>query len=162
MGWADEELPDSSETMAFIQERIQSMNADQLGTLLMTWIIDNAPFTVSYHPGDIRAAKLELAARYGVDVIEAGAEPPAPAPEPAAEPEQKPTPGPIKAKYRNPATGESWSGRGLQPKWVQAAIASGKSLDDFLTVKPIKLTDDDAPDDAGLAEADEQASSAEA
>ena len=39
--------------------------------------------------------------------------------------------GRVTAKYRNPETGETWSGRGLQPKWVQAAIASGKSLSDF-------------------------------
>lgn len=37
----------------------------------------------------------------------------------------------VAAKYRNSATGETWSGRGLQPKWLKAAIASGKSLADF-------------------------------
>lgn len=37
----------------------------------------------------------------------------------------------VAPKYRNSATGETWTGRGLQPKWVQAAIASGKKLEDF-------------------------------
>ncbi|PZP36476.1 MAG: histone family protein nucleoid-structuring protein H-NS [Roseateles depolymerans] len=37
----------------------------------------------------------------------------------------------VAAKYRNQATGETWSGRGLQPKWLKAAIASGASLGDF-------------------------------
>jgi DNA-binding protein H-NS len=37
----------------------------------------------------------------------------------------------VAAKYRNKSTGESWSGRGLQPKWLKAAIASGSKLDDF-------------------------------
>ena len=37
----------------------------------------------------------------------------------------------VAPKYRNQATGETWTGRGLQPKWVQAAIASGKKLEDF-------------------------------
>jgi DNA-binding protein H-NS len=37
----------------------------------------------------------------------------------------------VPAKYRNKATGDSWSGRGLKPKWLQAALASGKKLDDF-------------------------------
>ena len=37
----------------------------------------------------------------------------------------------VAPKYRNNATGETWTGRGLQPKWVQAAIASGKKLEDF-------------------------------
>lgn len=37
----------------------------------------------------------------------------------------------VAPKYRNAATGETWSGRGLQPKWLQAALASGKKLSDF-------------------------------
>ena len=37
----------------------------------------------------------------------------------------------VAPKYRNNATGETWTGRGLQPKWVQAAVASGKKLEDF-------------------------------
>ena len=37
----------------------------------------------------------------------------------------------VAAKYRNAATGDSWSGRGLQPKWLKAALASGRKLSDF-------------------------------
>lgn len=37
----------------------------------------------------------------------------------------------VAAKYRNQATGETWSGRGLQPKWLKAAISGGAKLDDF-------------------------------
>lgn len=37
----------------------------------------------------------------------------------------------VAAKYRNTATGDTWSGRGLQPKWLKAALASGKTLADF-------------------------------
>jgi DNA-binding protein H-NS len=37
----------------------------------------------------------------------------------------------VAAKYRNKATGESWSGRGLQPRWLKAALATGKKLTDF-------------------------------
>lgn len=37
----------------------------------------------------------------------------------------------VPAKYRNSATGEAWSGRGLQPKWLKAALASGRKLSDF-------------------------------
>ena len=39
--------------------------------------------------------------------------------------------GKVAAKYRNASTGETWSGRGLQPRWLKAAIASGKKLSDF-------------------------------
>ena len=37
----------------------------------------------------------------------------------------------VAAKYSNKATGESWSGRGLQPRWLKAALASGKKIEDF-------------------------------
>jgi len=39
--------------------------------------------------------------------------------------------GKVPAKYRNKATGEAWSGRGLQPRWLKAALAGGKKLADF-------------------------------
>ena len=39
--------------------------------------------------------------------------------------------GKVAPKYRNAATGETWSGRGLQPKWLKAAIAEGRTLEDF-------------------------------
>lgn len=37
----------------------------------------------------------------------------------------------VAPKYRNAATGDTWSGRGLQPKWLKAALADGKTLSDF-------------------------------
>jgi len=38
----------------------------------------------------------------------------------------------VAPKYRNKETGETWTGRGLQPKWIQAAVAAGKKLEDFV------------------------------
>lgn len=37
----------------------------------------------------------------------------------------------VAPKFKNIATGDTWTGRGLQPKWIQAALASGKKLEDF-------------------------------
>lgn len=37
----------------------------------------------------------------------------------------------VAAKYRGP-NGETWSGRGLTPKWLAAQIAAGRSKDSFL------------------------------
>lgn len=34
-------------------------------------------------------------------------------------------------KYRDKATGSTWSGRGLQPKWLKVALASGRQLAEF-------------------------------
>ena len=39
--------------------------------------------------------------------------------------------GKVAAKYRNSATGDTWSGRGLQPKWLRAAVAAGRKATDF-------------------------------
>ncbi len=37
----------------------------------------------------------------------------------------------VAPKYRDPATGATWSGRGLQPRWLREALAGGRSLSDF-------------------------------
>ena len=37
----------------------------------------------------------------------------------------------VAAKYRDAQTGDTWSGRGLQPRWLKAAMASGKKISDF-------------------------------
>lgn len=37
----------------------------------------------------------------------------------------------VAPKYRNTATGDTWSGRGLQPNWLKQALASGRKLSDF-------------------------------
>lgn len=38
---------------------------------------------------------------------------------------------PVAAKYKDDQ-GNSWSGRGLKPKWLTAALASGKTIDQFV------------------------------
>lgn len=68
----------------------------------------------------------ELLAEYGLQVSDLTMS--------AAEPKQKAAGrkmGKVAAKYRNPETNESWTGRGLRPKWLKAALDSGKTLEDF-------------------------------
>jgi DNA-binding protein H-NS len=41
--------------------------------------------------------------------------------------------GAVAPKYRNPDDpSETWAGRGLKPRWLAAAIKSGKRAEDFL------------------------------
>lgn len=41
--------------------------------------------------------------------------------------------GKVAPKYRNPENpAETWAGRGLKPRWLAAALKSGKKLDDFI------------------------------
>lgn len=50
---------------------------------------------------------------------------------PASAPRGPKAGGKVAPKYRDAATGNTWSGRGLQPKWLKAALAAGKKLADF-------------------------------
>jgi len=70
---------------------------------------------------DAIAKVRNLMAEYGLTALDLGARP-----NKSAKPIQK-----VAAKYRNNATGETWSGRGLQPKWLKSAIAAGAKLTDF-------------------------------
>ncbi|MGH1368329.1 MAG: H-NS family nucleoid-associated regulatory protein [Maritimibacter sp.] len=39
----------------------------------------------------------------------------------------------VAPKYRNPdGSGETWTGRGRKPKWVEAHLAAGKTLESIL------------------------------
>ena len=76
----------------------------------------------------------------------------------------KATPKPA-ARYRCPLTGSTWSGRGLQPAWLKAALANGQRLQDFDTQALPAATQgaggtEQAPAKAGADMADESAGSA--
>lgn len=68
-----------------------------------------------------------LMAQYGLTLADIGSRAAA-APRSAtpAQPKAK-----VAAKYRDATTGQTWSGRGLQPNWLKAALASGRSLSEF-------------------------------
>ena len=38
----------------------------------------------------------------------------------------------VKPKYEDPASGKTWSGRGVMPKWMKAALDAGHSREEFL------------------------------
>ena len=38
----------------------------------------------------------------------------------------------VAPKYRNPSTGDTWTGRGRSPAWIKEAEEKGKSRDKFL------------------------------
>ncbi len=66
-----------------------------------------------------------LMAEYGLTVADLGSRPP------AGKSKKGKSGGKVAAKYRNASTGETWSGRGLQPRGLKAALASGRKLSDF-------------------------------
>ena len=47
--------------------------------------------------------------------------------------------GSVAPKYRNPDNpAETWAGRGLRPRWLAAALKSGKKLEHFAIAAPAK------------------------
>ncbi len=38
---------------------------------------------------------------------------------------------PAPVKYRHPATGQTWTGRGKRPRWLAAEMAAGKEITAF-------------------------------
>ena len=67
-----------------------------------------------------------LMAEHGVTLAELGGAKKSGRPAKSAKPTRK-----VAAKYRDAASGNSWSGRGLQPNWLKAALAAGRKLEDF-------------------------------
>lgn len=118
-----------------------SMTADQLAALLVALAVDDAlsttPSLHNKHGRELATANVALVERYGVDVLSAARGPGEPSasaevpstPSAAAQAKEEAT-GKAKAgvAYRCPATGSTWSGRGMQPAWVKAALANGKTL----------------------------------
>ncbi len=52
----------------------------------------------------------------------------------------------VAPKYRNPENpSETWAGRGLKPRWLSAAIKSGKKLEDFAIARSAKAAAKKAP-----------------
>jgi hypothetical protein len=121
-----------------LKRRVDLMPVSELTQLLLDCaIVDNVRARANYNdkPGPL----LALANHYGIDAkatLQAPAQPPAETtstPSTAAASGKK---APKGMAYWCPDTGETWSGRGLRPRWLSAKIAGGASLSDFAVPKP--------------------------
>lgn len=103
LGWNSDELDEADDPFAARCEKLKELTADQLGALLVMVVIDTYTSRHPYGSPGWFEAKLELARRYGVDVLNPdGATPP-------AEPESPPSTAaraPKKAKGK-PKTSEA-------------------------------------------------------
>jgi DNA-binding protein H-NS len=67
---------------------------------------------------------------YDLTAADLGLVPTLEAPQEPAKPAGKR--GSVKPKYRDPASGKTWSGRGVMPKWMKAALDLGRTKEEFL------------------------------
>jgi len=67
-----------------------------------------------------------LMAEFGLTAADIGGKPGGGQVAGAAKPKGK-----VAVKFHNAATGDNWSGRGLQPRWLKAALAAGSKITDF-------------------------------
>lgn len=79
--------------------------------------------TKKHHRAEAIAKVRSLMSEYGLSVADLSAK--------ATSKAAGGTTGKVAVKFRNSATGDTWSGRGLQPKWLKAALAAGRKIEDF-------------------------------
>lgn len=125
-----------------LTEAAKTMTPDQLALLLLdcalTWNLEASGYDREPEPTYL----LDTAARYGIAPEPLDPDP-APTPPTAARAKKDAPAAAGKAatahvKYRCPATGMTWSGRGLQPAWVKAALKAGKTLSSLLVAPTAK------------------------
>lgn len=141
------------ETGYQLAHQLPTMTPDQMGLLLLDLVLVRGVECTYWRRG-IPDGLASMAALYGIDVDQARADPEVQTPA-AATTEGTPTPGtaaraakkeaagkPAKPaakgpamKYRCASTGNTWSGRGLQPAWVKAHLAAGGTLAELETAK---------------------------
>ena len=83
--------------------------------------------------GQIKPAPQDAGAAFAADVAKHGPGRSAnPKPKAAAKTKRDaPLAKNVPAKYRDPMSGQTWSGRGLKPRWLTVALERGKTLSDF-------------------------------
>jgi len=98
------------------RQRVASMHAEELRGFVEEWLAraDSLGFSVVEVVGAIRPHFPEKGRRKGPKKTRADAGR-------KAEP-----------KYRDPKTGDTWTGRGRPAGWLQAHLDAGKKKDDFL------------------------------
>lgn len=144
-----------------LQRRIAHMDVQQLTLLIMDCALVSDCVVSAYSLDEKPMALLQAAKHYGIDVDQVRAEVTkgASTPSPAARAAKKAAPAARGVRYRCPSTGSTWTGKGLQPAWLKAALANGKTLADFAVDKGQEQArsagkDDDGAGDAGARTAD--------
>lgn len=135
-------------------ENLGNLGADDLAQLVMDCMMLSGGWIDGYEYNEPRRLVL-MAEHFGIDIEAArrGADAPAGPLSTPSEAARAPGVAAAKAKagrarYSNAATGEAWSGRGLMPAWLRAALNKGQTLADFEQPTPSGAADGAAADAA--------------
>ena len=139
-------------------DSIDEMTSDELALLMMDIALVDDDVVIDW-VGQIKSPPeilLGAADRYGVDAEAARAEPAVTdagsTPSTAARAQKSGAGRPTKGvRYRCPDTLQTWSGRGLKPKWMRAALDSGRTLAELEVKDDAHSAGEDQKDDAGVA-----------
>jgi ParB/RepB/Spo0J family partition protein len=136
-----------------LDKRIGQMDLQQLPLFVMDCAIAPDCVVESYSLDRKPTTLLQAAKHYGVDVDQVRAEVAknASTPSPAARAANKAAPAARGVRYCCPDTGSTWSGKGLQPAWLKAALAKGRTLADFDLKATAAMAAEKQTDDAGVA-----------
>lgn len=144
-----------------LEKAFGQMPVEQLTQLILDCALVGDIPVRAYQVGGRPETLWQAAKHYGVDVAAVRAElaEPAQAAAPTAPPAARaakkagaPSAKAPPAKYRCADTGATWSGRGLQPAWVKAALAKGRTLADLQATPAPAKTPIDALREAVAAE----------
>lgn len=111
-----------------LQKQAGEIKAREFGKTVQDILTKMQAFGITLkdlQPGKARGAKGKAKAK-ATKVVKAGA-----AGKLASAGDPKKVAAPVPAKYCGP-NGETWSGRGLTPRWLTALLVDGKSKEDFV------------------------------
>lgn len=120
-------------------QRLQRVKAASQPTKFPAWATDPNPARALATLRAEKAAKVTPETALAAALKEASSKPAKPKKAAAAKKATKATAAaakPPKARYVDQATGSTWNGRGLQPKWLKVALEGGATLADFDTLPP--------------------------
>jgi hypothetical protein len=112
-----------------LASHLDALTGTQLRYVLLDCVIEEAAEVDDWDIDNGRDLVDVLCKAYGVDPE--GACTPSPAGAGADKVEAEPYPRLSGVRYWCTDTGQTWTGRGLKPAWITAALAAGKTLADF-------------------------------
>lgn len=128
LGFLSEMIDFQGTDAEWLTAKLPELNGNQLATLLLGYALEQR--LSLFGRRDTLHERVSIARSYGINPLDPDAPPTEALPTPSKA--ARAQGGMARdVRYRNAATGETWSGRGQQPRWLKAALEAGAKLTDF-------------------------------